>query len=66
MVRTSGAWIAYNTIANNKGNGIYVNRNSQADVVDNLINGNGGDGITASQNSGVNLRSEGLVCTKIK
>jgi Periplasmic copper-binding protein (NosD) len=55
VTRISGAWIAYNRITQNKGSGIYVNRNSQADIVDNVINGHGGDG---SQNSGVNLRSE--------
>ena len=59
MSRASSAWIANNTIADNKGSGVFVNRNSQADVVANIINGNGGDGITASHNSGVNLRSEG-------
>jgi hypothetical protein len=57
--RASSAWIAHNTIADNKGSGVFVNRNAQADVVANIINGNGGDGTIASHNSGVNLRSEG-------
>jgi len=44
--RASSAWIANNTIIDNKGSGVFINRNSQADVVGNTIDGNGEDGIT--------------------
>ena len=47
-----------NTISDNRGSGIEVHRNAQADVIFNRINANGGDGIAASFNAGVNFKSE--------
>jgi hypothetical protein len=47
-----------NTIERNKGSGVLVTRNSQADIFGNAITGNAGHGITASHNAGVNMTNE--------
>src|SRR5688572_8844999 len=53
-----GPNVVGNTVENNKGSGILVTRNSQADVFGNAISGNGGDGITTSHMAGVNTTNE--------
>jgi Right handed beta helix region len=55
----SSAWIVGNSIINSKGSGIWVTRNSQADILANAINGNAANAITVSHGAGVNFRSEG-------
>jgi len=47
-----------NTIRNNGGPGINIERTAGAWIVGNTINANGGDAITVSYNSGVNMNSE--------
>lgn len=47
------------TIINSKGSGIWITRNSQADILANSINGSTSNGITVSHGGGVNFRSEG-------
>ncbi len=59
----SSAQIFSNTIQNNGSHGVFVDRNSQAEIAACIINGNVGDGIRGMRNAGVDIGTDATGAT---
>jgi hypothetical protein len=63
VYRGSSAQIFSNTIQNNGSHGVFVDRNSQAEVAACIITGNAGDGIRGMRNAGVDIGTDSTGAT---